>query len=101
VEQSNVLVHPVYIPTSSHVENSIIGPNVSIGENCSIKGAIIRNSIVDDNSNLTETALENALIGKSCSVAGNPGQLVVGDYDDVQIGYTTVGKSGTEQHSPS
>jgi glucose-1-phosphate thymidylyltransferase len=52
--QSNVLIHPVYIHESSLVENSIIGPNVSIGENCSISRSIIKNSIIDDGSNLTE-----------------------------------------------
>jgi glucose-1-phosphate thymidylyltransferase len=87
--QSSVLIHPVYIHESSRVENSIIGPNVSIGENCSISGSIIKNTIVDDDSNVTEVALANSLIGKGCSVSGKPMQSVVADYDEISIYYTT------------
>jgi glucose-1-phosphate thymidylyltransferase len=83
--QSNVLIHPVYIHESSRVENSIIGPNVSIGENCSISGSIIKNTIIDDASNVTEVALVNSLIGKGCFVSGKPMQAIVADNDDIRI----------------
>jgi glucose-1-phosphate thymidylyltransferase len=83
--QTNVLIHPVYIHKSSRIQNSIIGPNVAIGENCSINGSIIRNSILDDGSSVTEVALENSLIGKSSSVAGSLTQSIVADYDEKRI----------------
>ena len=47
---SNVLIPPVFIDESSRVENSIIGPNVSIGMNCTIHGSRVRNAIIDDDS---------------------------------------------------
>lgn len=81
---SNVLIHPVYIHESSRVENSIIGPNVSIGENCTIKESIIKNTIVDDGSNITEATLVNSLIGIGCSVSGKPMQSIVADYDEIK-----------------
>ena len=82
---SNVLIHPVHIHESSRVENSIIGPNVSIGKNCSISGSILKNTIVDDDSNVTGVMLENTLIGKGCSVSGNPTQALAADHEDVKI----------------
>ena len=83
--QSNVIIHPVYIHESSHVENSIIGPNATIGKDCSINGSIIKNTVVDDNSTVTAVALENSLIGQGCSVSGKPVQSIVADNDNVRI----------------
>ena len=96
VESSNILIPPVYIHESSHVENSIIGPNVSIGKNCSIHRSIIKNSIVDDNSNITDVTLENSLLGKGCSMSGNPVQSIMADYDKIKVYNATEEKDKNE-----
>lgn len=83
--QSNVLIPPFYVHGSSHVENSIIGPNVSIGENCIVSNSILKNAIVDDHSSIIEATLGNSLIGKDCSVRGEHKQLIAADYDKVKI----------------
>jgi glucose-1-phosphate thymidylyltransferase len=83
--QSNVFIHPVYIHASSHVKNSIIGPNVSIGANCTIEGSIIKNTVVDDGSRVTEAMLANSLIGKSCSISDSPTQVIMADGDEKRI----------------
>ena len=84
--RSNLLIPPVYMHETSRVENSIVGPNVSIGEKCSISGSIIKNTIIDDGSTVTEVALSNSLIGKGCSVSGKPMQSIVADYDEIGSG---------------
>ena len=85
VEQSNVFIHPVYIHESSRVENSIIGPNVAIGKNCSVYGSIVKSTIVDDDSTVTEVTLVDSLIGKGCSVSGNPMCSIAGDYSVIRF----------------
>jgi len=95
--QSTVLIPPVYIHESARVENSIIGPNVSIGKNCSIRGSIINNSIIDDDSNLSEVTLVNSLIGKNSSMMGSPLQSIVADHDQVKICQIVDETNGTEQ----
>jgi len=85
---SNVLIPPVYIHESSRVENSILGPNVSIGINCTISDSRIKNAIIDDNSTLTEVILEDSLIGKGCCVSGKPLRSVIGDEEVVIYGET-------------
>lgn len=84
-KSSNVFIQPVYVHESSHVENSIIGPNVAIGKNCSINRSIIVNSIVDDDSKISGAALENSLLGKGCSLYGNPVQAIVADYEKLKV----------------
>jgi glucose-1-phosphate thymidylyltransferase len=84
VKQSNVLRHPVYLSQSARVQNSILGPNVSIGENCFIEGCILRNTIVDDDSTITSATLADSLIGKGCSVSGDPLRSIVGDHSEIR-----------------
>ena len=93
---SNILIHPVYIDESSRVENSILGPNVSIGKNCSINGSIISDTIIDDDSRVAEMTLANSLIGKGCSVSGNTIQSIVADYDEIRAFCTTGEMSGVD-----
>ena len=83
--RSNIFIGPCYIHESSRVENSIIGPNATVGENCSVNGSILKNTIVDDDSSIKETVLVNSLIGRGCSVIGRSGQVIVADYDEIKI----------------
>jgi glucose-1-phosphate thymidylyltransferase len=83
--QSNVFIHPVYIHESSQVENSIIGPNVSIGANCRIRGSIIKDTIIDDACIITEAMLVSSLIGQRCSVHGRSMQSIVADRDEIRV----------------
>ena len=88
-KQTNIFIHPVYIHESSRIENSIIGPNASIGKNCEITGSIIKNSIVDDDSTVTDVTIKNSLTGKSCSITGNPMQSIMADNDELRVYFTT------------
>ena len=83
--QSNILIEPVYVHDSSQIHNSIIGPNVSIGANCTIKHSIINNSIVDDDSSITEAAFVNSLIGQGCTVNGKSMQGVIPDQAEFEV----------------
>jgi glucose-1-phosphate thymidylyltransferase len=85
LQRSNRLIPPVYISESSQVENSIIGPNVSVGENCSIHGSILKNTIVDDNSMIAGVTLESSLIGKGCAVTSTTSPCCLADYDEIRI----------------
>jgi glucose-1-phosphate thymidylyltransferase len=45
-----VIIPPVSIHPSAEVKHSVIGPYVSIAENCKINESIIRNSVINPNS---------------------------------------------------
>jgi glucose-1-phosphate thymidylyltransferase len=83
--QSNLLIHPVFIHKSSHVENSIIGPNVAIGKKCSINGSILKDSIVDDNSNISNVMLLHSLIGRGCKVNGKTTPSILADSEEMEL----------------
>ncbi|HLF89225.1 MAG TPA: sugar phosphate nucleotidyltransferase, partial [Anaerolineales bacterium] len=73
------IVPPVYLHPSARVEDSEVGPHAAIGANAVISGSVIRNSIVEDQAEITDAVLEGSLIGKRAKVQGVTGSVNVGD----------------------
>jgi glucose-1-phosphate thymidylyltransferase len=80
---TNVLIDPGHIHESSLVQNSILGPNVAIGENCIIHGSIIKNTIVDDDSQIFDSILANSLIGKGGSIRRRIMQSIIANGEEI------------------
>lgn len=83
--KKTVILPPVFIHPSATVENSVIGPHTAIGANCVIQGSIIRDSIVDDSSELSNIILEHSLIGREVHIHHKAGSLNVGDNTEMTL----------------
>jgi glucose-1-phosphate thymidylyltransferase len=84
-QNNTVFVPPVYIHPSASIENSVIGPHVAIGANCSIQNCIIRDSIIDDGSMLTNTVMEHSLIGREVIIRDHAGVYNIGDKTELTL----------------
>ena len=76
---------PVFIHESATVSNSVIGPYVSIGDGAVIQNAIVRNSIIDGGTAVSDCILDGALIGENCKITGKEKALFVGDNSIVNL----------------
>ena len=74
-----VIQPPVYIHPSASVQDSIIGPHAVIGANCKVQSSIIRDSIIDDGSVLSNVVLKHSLVGREVKISGQADSLNVGD----------------------
>ena len=83
--EGSVIISPSYISPSATVENSIIGPFVSISDRAVIKNAIIRNSIIGYEAEVRNALLTDSLVGHRAVVFGDFRELNVGDSSE--IGY--------------
>jgi len=79
VPLNTVIIPPVYVAPSARVENSIIGPHVTIAENSVVLHSIVRDSIIDEGAYIDDTMLDRSLIGKDAIVRGRYRVLNVGD----------------------
>lgn len=79
------VISPVFVHPNARVSNSIIGPHVSIGANCVIENTIISNSIVDEGSEVRNTALQGSFIGRNTKVDGTPKTINIGDNSILNI----------------
>jgi glucose-1-phosphate thymidylyltransferase len=73
------VIPPVYVHPSARIHASVIGPNVSLGADCQIEGSIVRNSILEEGAQVTDTLLENSILGRDVVVQGQTTRLNLGD----------------------
>ncbi|MCP3660127.1 MAG: nucleotidyltransferase [Bacteroidetes bacterium] len=82
---NSIIVPPVYIGKNSIIHNSVIGPYVSIGENTNVYDSRIQNSVVQNNSNIKNINLNDAMLGSYVNFIGKPTNANVGDYSNTII----------------
>jgi len=82
----SVVIPPVSIDTTAVVENSIVGPFVSIAGGSVVKNSIVRDSIVNASAHVETSLLSESLIGEGAIVRGHYQRLNVGDSSEIDIG---------------
>ena len=78
---NSVIIQPCFIGRDTTVENSVIGPFVSVGACSQIKNSIIRNSILQRYAYVAEAHIENSMIGNHAEIIGTASEVNVGDYN--------------------
>lgn len=84
--ENAVIIQPVRIGKGCDIRNSIIGPNVTIGENTIVESSIIKNSIIGSFSNLFDIVLDYSIIGSDTGIRGETRTLNIGDNTDIDLG---------------
>lgn len=82
---SVVIIEPVFISPTAKIKNSVIGPFVSIGDNCKIFDSVIKNSIINKNSKIDKMVLTDSIIGADAKVKGSQHKLNVGDSLELEL----------------
>jgi glucose-1-phosphate thymidylyltransferase len=83
--QDFTVLPPVFIHESANVTASVIGPYVNVEANVRIHNSVIRNSLIDANSQIEDCVLDGALIGEHCLVTGRRQALFIGDHSRVNF----------------
>lgn len=78
-----VIIPPCFVGDEAVIENSVVGPYVSIGSNSHIKDSRIINSIIQTNSKVSQAVLENSMLGNFVNFEARPLDLSVGDFNTI------------------
>jgi glucose-1-phosphate thymidylyltransferase len=73
-----VLVPPLFVHDSARIENSVVGPNVSVGPEVVIRDSVVTDSIVNRAAVVEQSLLERSILGEGCVVKDRPRRLNVG-----------------------
>ncbi len=84
---NTIIIHPVQIGKNCKIRNSIIGPNVVIGDNSHISSCIISDSIIGSFSEIESLILNHSLVGNESTLKGLSQSLNVGD--DTEISFSS------------
>jgi glucose-1-phosphate thymidylyltransferase len=84
--ENAIIIPPVSIGVGCKIKHSIIGPNVTIGDNTSISNSIVRDSIIGSFSELFDIVLQDSLIGSDADLKGEARSLNIGDNTEIDLG---------------
>ena len=80
---NSVIIPPCFIGDGVHIENSVIGPHVSVGQNSRIIDSRIKNSIIQKESTIQSAMLENSMLGNFIIFEGSTLDLSLGDFNKI------------------
>lgn len=79
------IVPPVHLAKGVQIERSIIGPYVSIGENCIVRDAVIRDAIIAESSHIEAAVLAHSIIGRRTRISGQRHELNLGTSSEISL----------------
>lgn len=83
--EGTIIIHPVSIGENCQIQNSIIGPHVTIGNNTVIDYSIIKESIIGSFASIANIVLQNSVIGSDAAIKGWSQSLNIGDNTEIDF----------------
>ena len=83
--ENSIIIDPVSIAENCRLNNCIVGPNVTIGENTVISSSIIKDSIIGSNSVIADVLLHHSLVGNDAMIRGMSQTLNLGDDTEIDM----------------
>ncbi len=78
--ENSTIIPPCYIGENVVLINSIVGPNVSLGNSTHLTNTKIQNSLVQTHAHIRNAKLDNAMIGNHATFDGDFKSISIGDY---------------------
>ena len=78
------IVEPVYIEDGVTIEDSIVGPNVSLGTGSVIRGSHVTHAVIGQKTAIVDSTLTQSMIGDHAVVEGVRGSASIGDHGEVR-----------------
>ena len=83
--KNSVVINPVFIDEGVSINNSVIGPFVSISKEAKIENSLIKDSIIGKNAEISDAQLDDTLVGTKAKIKGSYKRLNVGDDSEIII----------------
>ena len=78
--ENTTIVEPCFIDEGVKLINATVGPYVSIGKDCIIENATVKNSLIQNHTTIKNANLVEAMIGNHVKYDGNFTKISIGDY---------------------
>lgn len=83
--ERTIVIDPVFIGEGCKISNSIIGPNVTVGDNSTIQNSIIKESVIGNFTQLESVSLHGSVIGSDAFIRGHSQSLNIGDNTEIDL----------------
>jgi len=78
---NSVIIPPCFVGDGVVLENSVIGPYVSVGENSTVTDSRVKNSIIQKDTKVSAAVLENSMLGNFVTFEGSWQDFSLGDFN--------------------
>jgi glucose-1-phosphate thymidylyltransferase len=82
--KNSVIIEPCFIDAGACIENSIVGPYVSLGKGSHIIDSVVKNSIILNESRIFGANMKNSFIGNFVQLTKRKQDLNLGDYSALE-----------------
>ncbi len=80
---NSTIIPPCYIGANAVIENTVLGPHVSVGDNTLVQNCVIKNSVIQNDTVVKDAILENSMLGNRVDYSGKVSEISIGDYSVV------------------
>lgn len=81
--ENSMVIQPCFIGEGVVIENSVVGPHVSLGKGTKVVNTLISNTIVQENTQLADAVLANSMIGSNAKYMGRKKDISLGDFSTI------------------
>jgi glucose-1-phosphate thymidylyltransferase len=80
---NSVIISPCFIGDDAVIENSVVGPHVSVGEFTQVIDSRVKNSIIQKNSRIVNAVLQDSMLGNFVNFEARPNDISLGDFNSI------------------
>jgi glucose-1-phosphate thymidylyltransferase len=77
---NSTIIAPCFIGANAVINNSVIGPNVSVEAGAHVQQSVVKNSIIREKAEINSAILNQSIIGSSALYNGCADEVSLGDY---------------------
>ncbi|HAS44290.1 MAG TPA: nucleotidyltransferase [Microscillaceae bacterium] len=81
---NSIIIPPVFVGQNVEIHNSVIGPHVSIGKDSKVADTVVKNTIIQEASEISQANITNSMIGNKVIYEGKSADLSIGDYNQLK-----------------
>ena len=74
------IIAPCYIGENVVIENSTVGPYVTLGDDCIVTASTLENCLIQNSTEIRNAKLQNSMIGSHAKYDGEFTSVSIGDY---------------------
>lgn len=77
---NSLIIEPCMIGEGVIIENSVVGPHVTLSAGCKVSNSILKNSIIYENTVIENEVIANSMIGEDVQLLGNAREVSIGSF---------------------
>lgn len=81
----SLIVPPSFVHREAKLEDAVIGPYASIGAGTVVRNSVVRDSIIEEDSEIVDAILQRSVVGSQTTIHGSARSISVGDNGKVAL----------------